>query len=248
MCSEMKLPITIAISLFFTLMTLTLAMPHISSKTVSHHASAMPTLNLESKKQDNKESSINISKLISVTSDDGLKPQTLKAALDAYSWALSHTKLGSNKDVLTVVDFTLPSYEKRMWVINLRENKVLMKLHTTQGTGSGVVVAKRFSNVNHTQASSLGLYVTSEEYFGGHGKSMRLDGLQKGINDNARRRNIVIHAAAYASPEYIKANHRAGRSWGCFAVAPSRKDTLLEYIKGGSAFFAYAPSIRSAVV
>jgi len=243
----MKFTITTSIILFIITTPISFATPFMHPLILNRPASLMPIIHLDSTKRENKESPVNIAKLISVTSNDGLIPQTLKAALGAYSWALSHEKLGRNKDVLTVVDFTLPSYEKRMWVINLRENKVLMKLHTTQGAGSGVVIAKRFSNVNHTQESSLGLYVTSEEYYGGHGKSMRLDGLQKGINDNARKRNIVIHAAAYASPEYIKANHRAGRSWGCFAVAPSRKDNLLAYIKGGSAFFAYAPSVVTAV-
>jgi hypothetical protein len=187
---------------------------------------------------------INVNKLIAAASSQGLKPKPLKAALNAYSWALDHEKLGSNKDILTVVDFTLPSYEKRMWVINLQQNKVLMKLHTTQGAGSGSLYANRFSNISNTQATSLGLYKTSEEYYGGHGKSMRLDGLQKGINNNARNRNIVIHEAAYATQEYIRRNHRAGRSWGCFAVSPFNKNKLLSYVKGGSAFFAYARAIE----
>lgn len=191
---------------------------------------------------------LDVSKLISVASSQGLKPKALKSALNAYSWALNHHKLGKNKEIMTVVDFTLPSYEKRMWVLNLRQNKVLMKLHTTQGSGSGVVYANRFSNVSRSQASSLGLYVTAGEYYGKHGKSMRLDGLQKGINHNALNRAIVIHEAGYASPEYIRANHRAGRSWGCFAIAPASKNVLLNYVKGGSALFAYANSIEKTPI
>jgi len=199
-------------------------------------------------KKSSKVADVDVNKLISVASSEGLKPKALKAALNAYSWALHHGKLGSNKNTLTVVDFTLPSYRKRMWVLNLHQNKVLMKLHTTQGAGSGLLYASRFSNKNNTQATSIGLYVTSNEYYGGHGKSMRLDGLQKGVNDNARRRNIVIHEAPYASPEYIKMNHRAGRSWGCFAIAPSSKKALLGYVKGGSAFFAYAQAIEKNTI
>lgn len=191
---------------------------------------------------------LNVKKLIITAASQGLSPKALKAALNAYSWAKTHNKLGSNKDILTVVDFTMPSYAKRMWVINLHQNRVLMKLHTAQGSGSGVVYANHFSNTSRTQASSLGLYVTSEEYVGKHGKSMRLNGLQQGINSNARNRSIVIHEANYVSPRYIKANHRAGRSWGCFAVAPENKKVLLNYVRGGSAFFAYAKQIEKTPI
>jgi len=212
---------------------------------LSSHPSQLAQID-EPKKQ--QIAGLDVSKLISVASSQGLKPKALKSALNAYSWALNHHKLGKNKEIITVVDFTLPSYEKRMWVLNLRQNKVLMKLHTTQGSGSGVVYANRFSNVSRSQASSLGLYVTAGEYYGKHGKSMRLDGLQKGINHNALNRAIVIHEAGYASPEYIRANHRAGRSWGCFAIAPASKNVLLNYVKGGSALFAYANSIEKTPI
>lgn len=183
---------------------------------------------------------IDIKKLTTVAESQGIKPKALKAALNSYVWASEHGKLGSNKRMLTVVDFTLPSYQKRMWVIDLQAAKVLMSLYTTHGKGSGNAYATHFSNRGNTDTSSLGLYVTSDEYYGRHDKSMRIDGLEQGVNDNARSRNIVIHAAAYATPEYIKSHHAAGRSWGCFAVAPSVKDQLLNYIKGGSVLFTYA--------
>ncbi len=212
-------------------------------------STSLTVIHATTKKQNNnKVAGVDVNKLVSVTSSQGLKPKALKSALNAYAWALNHGKLGVNKDTLTVVDFTLPSYEKRMWVLSLHQNKVLMKLYTTQGAGSGLVYANRFSNTSMTQASSLGLYVTSDEYSGKHGKSMRLDGLQKGINSNARKRNIVIHEAPYASPAYIKAYHRAGRSWGCFAVAPSSKKVLLNYVRGGSALFVYARAIEKTPI
>lgn len=206
------------------------------------------TAPLTQKQADNQIAGIDIKKLITTTSAQGLQPKALKAALNAYFWARDHNKLGQNKNILTVVDFSLPSYLKRMWVIDLHQYKILMKLHTTQGAGSGLVYATHFSNQHQTQASSLGLYVTSNEYYGNHGKSMRLDGLQKGINDQARDRNIVIHAADYVTTDYIRANHRAGRSWGCFAISPSQKETVLHYIKGGSAFFAYAKQIEKNIL
>jgi len=215
---------------------------------LAENKSATATTPIKQQHKNNKVAGLDVKKLIAVTSSQGLQPKALKSALNAYTWALNNGKLGSNKDILTVVDFTLPSYEKRMWVLNLRKKEVLMKLHTTQGAGSGLVYASRFSNTSRTKASSLGLYVTSEQYYGKHGKSMRLNGLQKGINNNARNRSIVIHEAAYASPAYVKANHRAGRSWGCFAVAPASKKVLLNYVKGGSALFAYARSIEKTPI
>lgn len=192
---------------------------------------------------------INIKKLIMVASANGLQPKVLKAALNSYAWAREHGKLGGNQKTLTVVDFTLPSYNKRMWVLDLQANKVLMTLYTTHGKGSGLAYANRFSNQGSSNTSSLGLYVTSDIYYGKHDKSMRIDGLEKGINDNARARDIVIHAAPYATPEYVQQHHLAGRSWGCYAVAPEVKEELLGYIKGGSALFAYAaPEDKDPIV
>lgn len=241
MKTYMKTILIVVIGIFVTAISLSWAKPHLVLPANSR-AQIMPTHIRVQPESDI--AGVDVSQLLSTASDDGLNPKVLKSALNAYSWAKDHGKLGKNKDVLTVVDFSLPSYEKRMWVLNLHSNKVLMKLHTTQGSGSGLVYARHFSNQSRSQATSIGLYVTSEQYYGGHGKSMRLDGLQKGINDNARNRAIVIHEAAYATPEYIRMNHRAGRSWGCFAVAPSKKEALFDYTKGGSAFFAYAPVLQ----
>lgn len=208
--------------------------------TTNHVKPATPTKPAPALAEANPLNKINVSKLISNSSAAGLNPKVLKAALNSYVWASEHDKLGQNKNTLTVVDFSLPSYDKRMWVINLDSNKVLMKLYTTHGKGSGVTYATHFSNYGGSEASSLGLYVTSEEYYGKHDKSMRIDGLEKGINSNARNRAIVIHSAFYATPEFVQEHHLAGRSWGCFAVDPEIKEQLLHYIKGGSALFTYA--------
>ncbi|PHQ82095.1 MAG: hypothetical protein COB66_00845 [Coxiella sp. (in: Bacteria)] len=184
---------------------------------------------------------VNVAKLIQTTSAAGLQPSALKASLNAYAWARTHHKLGPNKNTLTVVDFTLPSYKKRLWVIDLKTDKVLMNLYTTQGKNSGLVYATHFSNKRGSDMTSLGLFSTAGEYYGHHAKSMHLDGLESGINSNARSRSVVIHSAVYATPAFINAHHRAGRSWGCFAVAPDVKAELLNNVKGGSALFAYAP-------
>jgi hypothetical protein len=188
---------------------------------------------------------VNVPQLVKVAVADGLNPKALKAALNAYIWAQDHDKLGENKDILTVVDFSLPSYKKRMWVLDLKDNEVLMKTYTSQGSRSGDVYANEFSNEADSKQSSLGLFVTSEQYIGSHGKSMRLDGLQEGVNDNARLRNLTIHPAIYAAEKFVRANHRAGRSWGCFTIAPALKNKFLNYVKGGSALFAYAAGIEN---
>lgn len=168
-----------------------------------------------------------------------VRPAALKAALRAYQRARAQHQLGPNKRILTIVDFSLPSYQRRLWVIDLKSHQILMNLYTTQGKNSGLVYATHFSNQLHSQQSSLGLFRTRGEYIGHHGLSMRLQGLEPGINDHAMARAVVIHSAWYASPQFVKKYHRTGRSWGCFAVAPRVERKLLETLKGGSAVFAY---------
>jgi len=170
-----------------------------------------------------------------------LNPKVLKQALKAYHWAIATGEV-HNKKVITIVDFTLPSDKKRLWVVNPQTSKVLLNLHTAQGKNSGLKYATHFSNTPGSDASSLGAYVTANVYNGKHGESMRLQGLEKGINNNAMRRAIVIHSAKYVTPGYIKRADRAGRSWGCFALNPSKTKELINLTRGGSVLFAYAPA------
>ncbi len=169
----------------------------------------------------------------------GLTPQVLKYAINGYQWALDHHDV-SNNGILTVVNFNLPSYDKRMWVINLHTRKVLMAMHVAQGKNSGEIYAKHFSNQPGSLESSPGIYTTGDIYSGEHGKSMRVTGLEPGINSNAQERAVVIHQASYVTPAFIRQNGYAGRSWGCFAVNPARVDSLMGDIKGQSVLFAYA--------
>ncbi len=178
--------------------------------------------------------------LMSVVKASGLNPTAFKSALHAYSWARSHHELGANKDVLTIIDFTLPSYDKRLWVVDLENDKILLNTYTTQGRDSGLTYATRFSNEVGSDESSLGLYVTSGEFVGHHGTAMKIEGLEPGINNNAYQRNVEIHSANYVTQQFISEYHRAGRSLGCFAVSPKIKNKLLGDIQGGSAIFAYA--------
>lgn len=168
-----------------------------------------------------------------------LTPTVLKAAINGYLWAIKNHKVG-NKDILTIVNFNAPSYAKRMWVLNLKDDKILMAMHVAQGKNTGLIHAKYFSNVPGSLKSSPGVYTTGVEYYGEHGKSMRVHGLESGINNNAYNRAIVIHPAWYVKPAFIKEHGYTGRSWGCFAVNPARADQFMHNIDHNSVLFAYA--------
>jgi hypothetical protein len=142
---------------------------------------------------------------------------------------------------LTVIDFSEASPNERMWVYDLRSRRLLFQEVVSHGRGSGVSLATSFSNVSESNQSSLGLYRTAETYVGKHGYSLRLDGLDKGFNDNARARAIVMHAADYVNPAAAQANGYLGRSLGCPAIRPAISRQLIDTVKEGSLLFAYYP-------
>ncbi len=154
-----------------------------------------------------------------------------------YNTLLSDGKI--SKNILTIVDFTLPSTQKRLWVIDMVTKKVLMNTFVAHGKNSGENYATNFSNEAESYKSSLGFYTTAETYFGKHGYSLKLDGLERGINDNARNRAVVIHGADYVSKDFIKAQGRLGRSQGCPAVSFADHKELINLIKNQSCFFIY---------
>jgi hypothetical protein len=142
---------------------------------------------------------------------------------------------------LTVIDFSKTSPTERMWVYDLRSRELVFQEVVSHGRGSGVAVAKSFSNTHSSHQSSIGLYRTAETYVGKHGYSLRLDGLDKGYNDNARARAIVMHAADYVNPAAAKTNGYLGRSLGCPAIRPAISRQLIDTVKEGSLLFAYYP-------
>jgi hypothetical protein len=179
-----------------------------------------------------------------ITQAENLRPEVLELALGAFERA-SREGLVRRK-VLTIVDYELPSYEKRLWVIDLERCRVLHEewvahgMGRPRGTGGTLEAARSFSNSPGTLKSSLGLYVTAETYFGRHGYSLKLDGLEPGINDAARERLIVLHGADYVTSDRADA-HELGRSWGCPAVRPEVARGLIDAIKGGSLLWIYYP-------
>lgn len=146
------------------------------------------------------------------------------------------------KDILTLVDFSMSSNAKRLWVIDLSTNTILYNSLVAHGRNTGEEYASSFSNSNSSYKSSLGFYVTGETYNGKHGMSLKLDGIEKGINDNARIRGVVMHAANYVSNTFIKCNKRLGRSLGCPAIPEEALNGIVNTIKDKSCLFIYHPS------
>lgn len=171
--------------------------------------------------------------------DQGLRPEVLELALTAFAeaWQRGDTQ----RQLLTVIDYSMPSNQERLWVIDLESGRVLYNTHVAHGSGSGMTTPTVFSNTDSSHQSNVGLLVTAETYYGKHGYSLRLDGLEQGYNDNARDRAIVVHAADYMTPDYIERMGRAGRSWGCPALDPALSRAIIDTIKGGSLIFGYAP-------
>jgi hypothetical protein len=170
---------------------------------------------------------------------EGPSPALWNAGSRAVSCARSRGIKGRG-DVLTLIDYSLPSTEPRLWVVDLTHHKVLFHELVAHGSGSGDNFAVRFSNLKDSRATSLGLYLTGDTYEGGKGYSMRLQGLDPGVNDAAVQRSIVVHGAWYVSPEQIQQYGRLGRSWGCPALSLAAARPVIDTIKGGSFLFAYA--------
>ena len=144
------------------------------------------------------------------------------------------------KNLITIIDYSKPSTEARFFVIDLARKLVTFNCLVAHGKNSGENYAKSFSNDSQSLKSSLGFYLTAETYTGKHGYSLKLDGIEKGINNNARVREIVIHGADYVSQEFIDKYHRLGRSWGCPALPVGLSKEIIDAISGGSCLFIYA--------
>ena len=172
--------------------------------------------------------------------------ESFEVAFEGYESLKSQNKLENN--ILTIIDFSLSSSQKRMWVINMESNEVLYHTLVSHGKNSGGDFATDFSNTPESYKSSLGFYLTAEIYNGKHGSSLKLDGLEKGINDNARERAIVIHAADYVSENFAKNNGRLGRSQGCPALPNDLAKPIISTIKNKSVLFVYHPSRKSVSV
>jgi hypothetical protein len=169
--------------------------------------------------------------------------RVLSLALSAASCAAQAVDV-RRPSLLTIIDYSLPSTQARLWVLDLAKRRQLYRELVAHGRGSGDDLAVRFSNEPGSHQSSLGLFLTGEAYSGSNGYSLRLDGLEPDVNDRARERAIVMHGAPYVSTAVARAMGRLGRSWGCPAVRAGVAHDVIEAIKGGSLVFVYYPDDR----
>ena len=146
-----------------------------------------------------------------------------------------------NDDIITIVDFSQPSTQKRLYVLDLNNKQILFNTLVAHGRNSGGLMANSFSNRTSSLKSSPGFYLTEDTYFGDNGYSLRLDGLEKNINDNAHNRAIVMHGAPYVDQSAINKLGFLGRSWGCPAVPEAQHKAIINTIKGGTCLFIYSP-------
>ncbi len=170
----------------------------------------------------------------------GLGRQVFNYAMKGFSYMRGKGTL-ANENIITIVDFSKPSSEKRMFIIDLRNCKILFNTYVAHGMQSGKEFANQFSNRPSSNKSSLGFYETLGTYVGGNGYSLRLQGMERGINDNANMRDIVIHGADYVNESLIHSQGYIGRSWGCPAVPRRLHKSIINKIKDGTCLFIYSP-------
>ncbi len=166
--------------------------------------------------------------------EDKLDYNVFKNAMDGYNSIDLQ-----NKKLLSIIDYSKPSTEKRFFIIDVENRKLLYNTLVAHGKKSGYVNATKFSNKYGSHKSSLGFFRTGNSYYGKRGYSLQLEGLEKGINDNAKRRGIVIHGANYVSERIANGNGVIGRSWGCPAVSKKLSKDIINLLKGGSLLFVY---------
>ncbi|MDH6330082.1 MAG: murein L,D-transpeptidase catalytic domain family protein [Stenotrophomonas sp.] len=167
--------------------------------------------------------------------------RVLQLAAHAMRCALQRPELGVSSERLSVIDYSRPSTEPRMWVFDLARQRLLFEEWVAHGRNSGENRTEHFSNRDGSFMSSIGAFTAQETYMGGNGYSLRLAGLEPGFNDRARERAIVIHGAPYVNPSTAQLQGRLGRSLGCPAVRLSVAKPLIDALRGGTMVFAYYP-------
>lgn len=177
--------------------------------------------------------------IMKIQSRTNIDKKVLRLSLTAYSNA---QKRGlSDKQLLTVIDYSKPATQKRLWVFDLKSGRTLFNTWVSHGKNSGGIKATSFSNSPGSLKSSIGVFVTDSSYIGKNGYSLHLRGLERGVNDNAYRRSVVIHGAWYVNPATITRYGQIGRSWGCPAVSKDLAKSLINTIKNKTVVFAYYP-------
>lgn len=179
----------------------------------------------------------------------GLSAEAYNYAKEGFDKLLAQGRL-LNDSIISVIDFSKPSNEKRLYVLDMKNYKVLFNSLVAHGQNTGREWATSFSNENETHKSSPGFYITQGTYEGKNGFSMRLEGVERGINDKALERGIVMHGADYVNQDIANSRGWVGRSHGCPAVPVELNRPIINKIKNGSCLFIYHPSYveRSAIL
>ncbi len=183
-----------------------------------------------------------VNNLINFGKEEPLAREVFRKAYLGYLNLRDADKLNKDEQIISICDFSLSANVKRLWVINLESHKVLFHTLVAHGQGTGDEFAINFSNRDNSHQSSLGFYVTQETYSGDNGYSLKLNGMDRGYNDRAYDRAIVMHGAAYVCDSYIRSNQRLGRSWGCPAVPVAMAGPIINTIKDGTCLYIYYPS------
>lgn len=169
-----------------------------------------------------------------------IKPAAVSEAVAAMKCAQSNG-VGEDASRLAIIDYTIPSREQRLWVVDLKSRKLLFQEHVAHGKGSGEDIPNAFSDRNGSHQTSLGLFLTDTTYQGGNGYSLKLQGLSRGFNESAMERLIVMHGARYVDPAAAQKQGRLGRSFGCPAVRTAVAQPMIDTLKLGQFIYAYGP-------
>ena len=171
----------------------------------------------------------------------GLTKKAFAYALKGYYYLLDHHWL-TKTNILSICDLSQSSRNKRLYVVDLEQKTVLINTYVAHGRNSGGEFAKTFSNSPSSHKTSLGFYVTQGTYMGANGLSLKMRGMEKGFNDRANGRNIVVHGSEYVGPDFLQMNQYCGRSYGCPAIPSAESEEIIDMIKEGSCLFIYHPT------
>lgn len=171
----------------------------------------------------------------------GLSKKAFEYALKGYYYLLDHHWLNKSS-ILSIVDMSQSSRNKRLYIIDIDTKSVLVNTYVAHGRNSGGEFARTFSNSSSSHKSSLGFYVTQGTYYGNNGLSLRIRGMERGFNDRAISRGVVVHGSEYVGPDFLEMNRFCGRSYGCPAVPADESETIIDLIKEGSCLFIYYPT------
>ena len=233
-----KILLSLVIVIFFATSFYTFDPKEEAKPEIQNIKTSLPALKKSNSSEDN---STAIYNSISFENSNTLNPEVFEKAFLGFTNLKIAGKLPETSNLISIVDFSLSSTQKRLWVIDLEKKVVVFNSLVAHGKNTGEEFAQKFSNTESSYQSSLGFYITESTYNGSNGYSLKLLGMDPGYNDAALQRAIVMHGADYVSEDFIKSQKRIGRSWGCPAVPRALAEPIINSIKGKNVLFIYYP-------